>query len=63
MKKHLLGNSLLSLLITTTFYSDTLAQSDSKKTQINFFGHLEYDFDKMPSGNNSFFSLGEQDFF
>jgi hypothetical protein len=63
MKKHLLGNLLLCWLIPITFYSAVQAQSDSKKTQINFFGHLEYEFDKMPNGNNSFFSLGEQDFF
>lgn len=43
--------------------NDAISQSETKKTQINFFGHLEYDFDKLPTTYNSAFGLGEQDFF
>jgi len=41
----------------------SFAQEEQKKTQINFFGHVEYDFDALSTGNNSYFSIGEQDFF
>ncbi len=54
---------LFFLFLLFVSYSKFSAQQDVKKTQINFFGHIEYDFDALPTSNNSYFSLGEQDFF
>lgn len=54
-------NIFMVMFFFTTFCLK--AQEERKKTQINFFGHLEYDFDKLSTGNNSYFSIGEQDFF
>ncbi len=53
------------LFILLCFFSFTkiFAQENNKKLHINFFGHLEYDFDKLSTGNNSYFSIGEQDIF
>lgn len=53
----------LNLLLLIGICSTVFSQDISKKTQINFFGHLEYDFDQLPQSYNSFFSIGEQDFF
>jgi hypothetical protein len=55
--------AILGLLISLLSNYDTFAQSEQIKTQINFFGHVEYELDKRPSTTNSFLGLGEQDFF
>jgi hypothetical protein len=55
--------AILGLLISLLSNYDTFAQSEQRKTQINFFGHVEYELDKLPSTTNSFLGLGEQDFF
>lgn len=51
-------------IIATFLISNNLfCQEEMKRTQFNLFGHIEYDFDKLPTTDNSYFSLGEQDFF
>jgi hypothetical protein len=54
---------LNTLLLFVLLASSAFAQQETKKTQINFFGHIEYDFDALPTTNNSYLSIGEQDFF
>ena len=56
-------SAILGLLISLLSNYDTFAQNEQIKTQINFFGHVEYELDKLPSTTNSFLGPGEQDFF
>jgi opacity protein-like surface antigen len=39
------------------------AQNAERQTHFNYFGHLEYELDLFQDATNSYFSLGEQDFF
>jgi hypothetical protein len=59
------STTIFSILIFILFGMTIklIAQDENKKTRINLFGHIEYDFDALSTGNNSYFSLGEQDFF
>lgn len=50
------------LLVLCSCLNHLRGQSLSKP-QVNFFGHLEYDFDALSTGKNAYFSIGEQDFF
>jgi hypothetical protein len=61
--KNILRNSYFHLFLYLIISYNTLAQGEPRKIQVNFFGHLEYDLDKLPTTTNSFLSLGEQDFF
>lgn len=50
-------------IISFCLFGQIYGQDEIKRTQFNLFGHIEYDFDKLPTTENSYFSLGEQDFF
>jgi len=52
-----------TLLVIAMLASSAFAQQETKKTQINFFGNVDYDLHVLPTTNNSYFNIGEQDFF
>jgi hypothetical protein len=54
---------LNTLLLFVLLASSAFAQQETKKTQINFFGNIDYDFHALSTTNNSYFNIGEQDFF
>jgi len=52
--------TILNLLIVINAFSQ---ENSEKRTQINFFGHIEYDFEMDKTPKHSYFSIGEQDIF
>ena len=51
------------LAILILISANTFAQDPERKTTLNYYGALEFTFNRPQGNYNSFFTLGEQDFF
>ena len=57
MKK--ISSAYILVFVITALYS----QTKERKFHFNYFGHVEYRMEEIGENRNTFFSLGEQDFF
>ena len=53
---------ILLLIAFIAMYKLGISQ-EFNNTQLKIYGHIGYDFDKIGKSNDSYFSIGEQDFF
>jgi hypothetical protein len=53
----------LALVCTLTTGVNSYAQSSERKTTVNFYGAIDFTLNRPSGKYNSFFTLGEQDFF
>ena len=64
MKKTILKvTKLFSAMLCIGLSFQSSGQTTDRQTRFNYFGHTEYELDLFENTTNSYFSLGEQDFF
>ena len=63
IRKKALGLSCLILGFILTSVNDLHAQTSERKTTVNFYGAIDFTLNRPSGQYNSFFTLGEQDFF